>query len=89
MHSSRMRTVHSLTSSRSIGGRHACLGVCMAGVCVWQGGMHGRGVWGGHAWQGACVAGGVLRQGVCVAGHAWQGACVAHTHPRGQNDRHV
>ena len=39
---------------------HAC-----QGVCVWQGGMHGRGVQGGgqgHAWLG---------------GHVWQGeACV-------------
>ena len=34
-------------------------GACVAGcVCVWQGGMHGRGmcVAGGHAWQGAFLS---------------------------------
>ena len=43
----------------------------MAGVCVWQVGVHGRGDMcgrggmhgGGHVWQGACM----------VGGHAWWG----------------
>ena len=47
--------------------------------CVWQGGMHGRGV---HEWQGmsqgacvageVCMAGGMCGRGACVVGgHAW------------------
>ena len=42
----------------------------MAGGCVWQGGMHGR----GHTWQGACVAGGTCMTG----GHTWQGKLGMH-----------
>ena len=39
--------------------------ITMAGVCVWQWGVHGGGhVWQRHAWG-------------CMAGGAWQGACVA------------
>ena len=47
----------------------ACMGACVAGGHVWQGGIHG----GGCAWQGACVAGEYAWQGACVAGEcAWQ-----------------
>ena len=67
-------------------------GMCGGGRgCVWQGGMHGRGVHGrGHAWWGACVAWGGVWGGMCgrgkgcvwQGGHAWQGgawqgACMA------------
>ena len=40
-------------------------GMCgWEGVCVWQGGMHGGGMWA----RGTCMAG----EGACVAGgHAW------------------
>ena len=60
--------------------------VCLStGVCVWQGGMHGRG---GHVWQG-CVhgrgvqaggvqAGGVQAGGVHGRGHG--GVCVVGGH---------
>ena len=56
-------------------------GACMAGRCVWQGGMHGR----GHAWQGGMNGwahawqGGMRGRGACMAGgvhgggHIWQG----------------
>ena len=69
---------------------------CVAGGCVWQGGMHGgrvhgrggmcgRGVCGrGHTWQGACMAGGVHGGGLaCMAGKT---AIVADsTHPTGMH----
>ena len=74
-----MRTARSLTASLSIGGGHACLGVCMAGgVCGRRRVRQGCMCW------GACMAGGMCGRGVCeaggVGGHARQGACVAHTH---------
>ena len=86
MHSSRMRTVRSLTASHGGGGGCAWQGACMAG------GMHGGGVHGrGHVWLGACVAGGHAwwRGGGCMVGdvhgrgHVWQGACIAGVHAWG------
>ena len=48
-----------------LGGR----GGCMAGGCVWQGGVCGR---------GACMAGGVHgKGGMHGRGCAWQGVCMA------------
>ena len=72
-------------------------GVCKAGGCALQVGMHGRGdmhgrghAWQGCAWSGGMCGGGVHGRGVCVAwgmhgrGHAWQTACVAGgVHGRG------
>ena len=42
----------------------------MAGVCVWQGGMHGKGGMHdrGHAWQGVCMAGPMHSKRACVVG---------------------
>ena len=61
-------------------------GVCMVGVCAWEGlcvvgGVHGRGMYGwgmcggGHTWQEVCMAEGVCAGG--VAGACMVGACVA------------
>ena len=58
-------------------------GACVAGGCVWWGGMHGEGA---CMAGGMCGGGGMHGRGVCVAGgHAWQGwgvwqgACMAES----------
>ena len=56
-------------------------GTCMAGVCAWWGGMHGRegGMHvRGHAWPGGHVWQGGHAWGVCMAG----GACMTCMPPR-------
>ena len=69
-------------------GEGACMegmcgrGACMVGAhawqgggCVWQGGMHGRGM---HAWQG-----GMHGRGACMAGD--MATAVDGTHPTGMH----
>ena len=73
-----------IRSSAKVPRVHRCLH-WGARECVWQGGMHGRGVYmaGGVHGTGACMAGGHARQGgmcgrgLCMAGggHPWQGVC--------------
>ena len=68
-----------------------------ASVCLWKGGVHGKGgacvAKGGHAWwKGVCISRGHTWQGG-MHGREWQGACVAEetataadgTHPTGMH----
>ena len=57
-------------------GGHVWLGVCMAGGCVWQGGMHGR--VGGHVWQrGVCGGRACMAEKTAIA--------AGSTHPTGMH----
>ena len=59
-----------------MGGMHDGGCVCSRGVCMAEGGMHGKGV---CVVGGACVAGVMHGRGVCMVGgvhgrgHEWQG----------------
>ena len=57
-------------------------GVCVAGVCAWLGGMHGRGA---CIAEGACMVGGMHGRVAWVAGgHAWWGGFMVDTTRYGQ-----